>query len=58
MRYAASVLKLVIEPGGGAGLAALLAGKLKTFGSEAMCIVLSGGNIDPDLFARILRREL
>ena len=58
VRYAFSVLKLVVEPGGGAGLAALLAGKLKTFGAETMCIVLSGGNIDPDLFARILRREL
>jgi len=58
VRYAASVLKLVVEPGGGAGLAALLAGKLKTFGADTICIVLSGGNIDPDLFARILRREL
>jgi threonine dehydratase len=47
MRYAFSTLKLVVEPGGSAGLAALLAGKVKTFGSEAIALVLSGGNVDP-----------
>ena len=58
VRYAFSVLKLVVEPGGSAGLAALLAGKLKTFGAEAIAIVLSGGNVDPELFGRILRGDL
>jgi threonine dehydratase len=58
VRYAFSTLKLVVEPGGSVGLAALLAGKLKTFGAETICIVVSGGNVDPDLFVRILRREL
>lgn len=59
MRYAFSVLKLVVEPGGSVGLAALLAGKVKDFGGEAAIgLVLSGGNVDPELFARVLRREV
>ncbi|WP_296595450.1 threonine/serine dehydratase [Phenylobacterium sp.] len=58
VRYAATVLKLVVEPGGSAGLAALLAGKVDTRGAGALGLVLSGGNIDPEQFAKILRREL
>jgi len=58
MRYAFSVLKLVVEPGGSAGLAALLAGKVKTDGLQALGLVLSGGNVDPEQFAQVLRREL
>jgi threonine dehydratase len=57
MRYAFSTLKLVIEPGGAAGLAALLAGKLDVKGA-VLGLVLSGGNVDPDLFARVIRGEL
>ena len=58
MRYAFSVLKLVVEPGGAAGLAALLAGKVKTFGAQTLGLVLSGGNVDPELFAQVLRGEV
>ena len=58
MRYAFAVLKLVVEPGGAVGLAALLGGKVK-FGKEgATGLVLSGGNVDPELFAQVLRREI
>lgn len=58
MRYAFSTLKLVVEPGGSVGLAALLAGKVKDFGGEgATALVLSGGNVDPELFAKVLRGE-
>jgi threonine dehydratase len=58
MRYAFSVLKLVVEPGGSVGLAALLAGKVRDFGGEgATALVLSGGNVDPELFAKVLRGE-
>jgi threonine dehydratase len=57
VRYAFSVLKLVVEPGGSAGLAALLAGKVQTDGVQTLGLVLSGGNVDPELFGRILRRE-
>ena len=58
MRYAFSVLKLVVEPGGSVGLAALLAGKFANLPDGPAGLVLSGGNIDPDLLARILRREI
>lgn len=46
-------LKLVVEPGGVIGLAALLAGKLDVKG-KVVVAVLSGGNIDPDLFCRLI----
>jgi threonine dehydratase len=58
MRYAFSTLKLVVEPGGSVGLAALLAGKVKLFGGKTVGLVLSGGNVDPDLFARVIRGEI
>jgi threonine dehydratase len=58
MRYAFSTLKLVVEPGGSVGLAALLAGKVKLFGGATVGLVLSGGNVDPDLFARVVRGEI
>ena len=57
MRYAFSTLKLVVEPGGVAGLAALLAGKIATEG-KTVGVILSGGNVDPRLFAQVLRGEL
>ncbi len=56
MRYAFNTLKLVIEPGGSVALAALLAGKLP--GEGPIALVLSGGNVDPDLFARVIRSEI
>jgi threonine dehydratase len=57
MRYAFQVLKLVVEPGGAVGLAALLAGKVPASG-RAVGLILSGGNVDPDLFARVIRGEV
>jgi threonine dehydratase len=58
MRYAFRVLKLVVEPGGSVGLAALLAGKVAAGGDAPVAVVLSGGNVDPDLYARVLRGEI
>ncbi|HEY8618181.1 threonine/serine dehydratase [Phenylobacterium sp.] len=55
MRVAFSTLKLVVEPGGAAALAALLAGKVQMFGGHTVGIVLSGGNVDPEFFANVLR---
>jgi threonine dehydratase len=57
MRYAFTTLKLVVEPGGCAGLAALLSGKVDAKG-KTIGLVLSGGNVDPELFARVLRGEI
>ncbi len=46
-------LKLVVEPGGAAALAAALAGRIDLQGKTAL-LVLSGGNIDPAILARAL----
>ncbi len=46
-------LKLVLEPGGAAALAALLSGAFDAHG-KTIAIVLSGGNIDPDMLVRCL----
>lgn len=51
-RWAFNKLHLVIEPGGAAGLAAVLAGKAATDGRTV--VVLSGGNTDAAAFARVL----
>ncbi|WGF90593.1 threonine ammonia-lyase [Marinivivus vitaminiproducens] len=53
MRYAFRVLKLVVEPGGAVALAALLSRKLDLTG-RTVAVVLSGGNVDPGTFARII----
>jgi threonine dehydratase len=50
--FAFHELKLVVEPGGAIGLAALLAGKLDVKGKVVVGI-LSGGNVDADLFTRL-----
>jgi threonine dehydratase len=57
MRYAFGVLKLVVEPGGCVALTAALTGKVDLKGRTA-AIVLSGGNVDPGLFARVLKGEI
>ena len=54
MRFAFRELKLVVEPGGAVSLAAILARKLD-FAGKTVMVVLSGGNIDPALFAEIIQ---
>jgi threonine dehydratase len=51
--FAFRELKLVVEPGGAVALAALLAGKIDVRGKIAVA-VLSGGNVDPELFHRLV----
>jgi len=58
MRFAFSALKLVVEPGGAAGLAALLAGKVKAGSGDTVGLVLSGGNVDPELFSQAIKGEI
>jgi threonine dehydratase len=53
VEFAFRELKLVVEPGGAVGLAALLAGRIDARGKNVV-IVLSGGNVDADLFARLI----
>jgi threonine dehydratase len=52
IRYAWDNHQLVVEPGASVGLAALLAKKLEPM--DDTVVVLSGGNIDPALHARII----
>jgi len=52
MRFAFRNLKMVVEPGGAAGLAAVLAGKVDTAG-KTTAIIFSGGNVDVEQFAEI-----
>ena len=51
--FAFRQLKLVVEPGGAVGLAALLSGKAEAK-DRTTVVVLSGGNVDPSLFAAII----
>ena len=53
MAFAFSHLKLVVEPGGAVCLAALLSGRFDARG-RVVGAVLSGGNVDPAVFARAL----
>ena len=52
MRFAFQHLKLVIEPGGAVALAAVLSAKIDT-AEKITAVVISGGNVDIDLFAEI-----
>ena len=54
MYIAFSDARLVVEPGGAAGLAAALNVSAQ-YAGQTLCVVLSGGNADPALFAEILR---
>ena len=51
MRFLFERLKLVVEPSGAAGVAALMAGKI---GGERIGVILSGGNIGAERFAELL----
>jgi threonine dehydratase len=51
--FAFRELKLVVEPGGAIGLAALLAGRVDVKG-KVVVAVLSGGNVDAELFNRLI----
>jgi threonine dehydratase len=53
MATAFAELKLVIEQGGAAALAAVLSGKLAVKG-RTVAVIASGGNVDPATFARAL----
>lgn len=52
MRFAFDKLRLVVEPGGAAALAAVLAGKVEA--GERTLVIISGGNVDDARFAAVL----
>jgi threonine dehydratase len=51
MRFLFERLKLVVEPSGAAGVAALLAGKIT---GERIGVIISGGNVGAERFAELL----
>ncbi len=51
-RWAAERLRLVVEPGGAVGLAAVLAGKVPV--EPGLLIMLSGGNVDIEDYAKVM----
>ncbi|HEX8513393.1 MAG TPA: threonine/serine dehydratase [Allosphingosinicella sp.] len=53
MAFAARHLRIVVEPGGAVALAALLAGKAGPVTGRTV-VVVSGGNVDPELYAAIV----
>lgn len=53
MRFAFERMKIVIEPSGAAGLAAVMSGKLDA-SRKRIGIVVSGGNVDLERFAQLL----
>jgi threonine dehydratase len=57
MAFAWKELKLVVEPGGAVALAAVLQGLIDCRG-KTVGVVLSGGNVDPELYARVLNSAL
>ena len=54
IRFAWEGHQLAVEPGGAVALAAILSGKVEA--PEGSVVVLSGGNVDPALHARIVRQ--
>lgn len=55
IRFAYHELKLVIEPGGAAPLAALLAARVAVEG-KVVGILLSGANVDGEKFAQYINK--
>src|SRR5918992_45938 len=54
MRQLATRARLVVEPSGAAAMAAHLFDRVPRLDDDVRVVVISGGNIDPDLYARIL----
>lgn len=48
--------KLVVEPAGAVGVAAIMEGKVKDTGNTA--VILTGGNVDPMLMLKVIQRGL
>jgi threonine dehydratase len=56
MRFSFDRLRLVVEPSGATGLAAVLAGRIDEVvqGAERVGVVISGGNVDTRRFAELM----
>lgn len=56
--YLLQTMKMQIEGAGAVGVAALLTGKIAPRNDDKVCVILSGGNIDPILLSRVIEQEL
>jgi threonine dehydratase len=54
MRFIYTRAKLACEAGAAAGVAALISGRVDVAGSSGVAVVISGGNIAPELLVQIL----
>jgi threonine dehydratase len=54
MRFAFERLKLVLEPSGGAALAAVMAARVSYEPGARIGLILSGGNVDRTLFSQLI----
>ncbi len=57
VRFLALRARVVVEPTGAVGAAAVLSGKIPVPRGSRVGVVLSGGNIDPELLVRILQAK-
>ena len=56
VRFAYQEMKLVVEPGGAAALAGLIK-CANRFEGDNIAVILSGGNVDPDMFNSAISAE-
>lgn len=54
MRFIVQRMKLVVEPTGAVGAAGVLSGKLGDLRGKRVGVIVSGGNVDPDVLCRVL----
>ncbi|NKE72381.1 pyridoxal-phosphate dependent enzyme [Nitrospiraceae bacterium HYJII51-Mn-bac16s-1-B09] len=54
VRFMLIRMKLLVEPSGAAGVAALMAGKVPGLRGKRVGVVLTGGNVDPSLLGMML----
>jgi threonine dehydratase len=55
MRFLYGRAKLACEPAAAVGVAALMAGKVAVAPHETVVVVVSGGNVSPEIASAILR---
>jgi threonine dehydratase len=54
LRFAAERMKQVLEPAGAAALAAVLHGRIPIADGERVCVVASGGNVEPGRLSELI----
>ena len=56
MRFFGERMKMVVEPTGCLGAAAVLDGAFPVAGKR-VGVIISGGNVDPNMFARLMLEQ-